>query len=118
MKYPFLIYQFGNGAKKKKDNAIHNPHAFQNWLSKLIQYYMSCLNEAEEKNFLEPCQWFFFIYFNWRIITLQYCGGFCYTSEAGNFKTADLRLTILNMPMGFPGVLVLKNPPASTGDIK
>ena len=79
---------------------------------------MSCLNEAEEKKFLEPCQWFFFIYFNWRIITLQYCGGFCYTSEAGNFKTADLRLTILNMPMGFPGVLVLKNPPASTGDIK
>ena len=21
-----------------------------------------------------------FIYFNWRLITLQYCGGFCHTS--------------------------------------
>ena len=25
--------------------------------------------------------------------------------KLGNFKTANLRLTILNMPMGFPGVL-------------
>ena len=22
---------------------------------------------------------FFFLYFNWRLITLQYCGGFCHT---------------------------------------
>ena len=27
-----------------------------------------------------PLIYFLFIYFNWRIITLQYCGGFCLTS--------------------------------------
>ena len=26
---------------------------------------------------------FFFFYFNWRLITLQYCGGFCHTQGAG-----------------------------------
>ena len=34
-------------------------------------------------NYLKLFQFFFyfkrFIYFNWRIITLQYCGGFCHT---------------------------------------
>ena len=37
--------------KKKKDNAIHNARAFQNLLSKLMQYYMSVVSMKLGKNF-------------------------------------------------------------------
>ena len=32
-----------------------------------------------EKQLILMLLYFFKIYFNWRLITLQYCGGFCHT---------------------------------------
>ena len=43
---------------------------------KTMKYLYYCLYRAEAKKMLSFYQ---FIYFNWRLITLQYCNGFCHT---------------------------------------
>ena len=42
----------------------------------------------------------FLIYFNWRLITLQYCGGFCHTQGAGadSLRGQELRDLTLVVP--------------------
>ena len=43
----------------------------------LLSHYCYCFHSS----FLSsPLFFFYFIYFNWRIITLQYCDDFCHTS--------------------------------------
>ena len=39
-----------------------------------------------------------FIYCNWRIITLQYCFGFCYTSICGEGNGTPLQYSCLESP--------------------
>ena len=61
----------------------------QKWLSSRQQFSCNCFSFENSLIILTPLwdwrYYFFFqfflkfIYFNWRLITLQYCGGFCHT---------------------------------------
>ena len=49
----------------------------------LVEASVLELKRAKGKHLAPPTFFFFIsklIYFNWRLITLQYCGGFCHTS--------------------------------------
>ena len=43
-------------------------------------FFNPSLDHLMSYMFLFVCLWFFKIYFKWRIITSQYCDGFCHTS--------------------------------------
>ena len=48
------------------------------------------------------------IYFNWKIITLQYCDGFCHTSTWIGHRYACVPLSLPTLsPWGFPRALAL-----------
>ena len=60
--------------------------------------------------FLHLILWFFkFIYFNWRIISLQYCNGFCHTSIwiSHSYTCAPSILNPLPMSLPTPFLLVV-----------
>ena len=71
-----------------------------------------------------------FIFISWRPITLQYCSGFCHTlTWISHGRTWLSKNNISNsfflfffcgilVPWGFPGDPVVKNLPASVGDIR
>ena len=45
-----------------------------------------------------------FIYFNWRIITLQYCDGFCHTSTWINHRYTYVPLILNSPPLPPPSI--------------
>ena len=54
----------------------------QNWLSRCIQNCANCPHFERIKKTFSPIDHFFSFFFfliSWRLITLQYCSGFCHT---------------------------------------
>ena len=76
-----------------------NWYLMTDFLHSIIHFWLIVKNDKTLKNY--------FIYFNWRIITLQYCNGFCHMSTCPPILNPTSHLPPHPVPLGCHRALAL-----------